>query len=81
MKSEHSIYINFDMNIVAIPKYISNDKISLIVVIKGPEATAGSTLNLLRIKGITVPAIVPIISVATKEEPTTNPSVKLPCHT
>ena len=46
------------------------DKISLIVVMSGPDATAGSTLNLYKRSGIMVPANVPIISVARSEEPT-----------
>lgn len=73
--------MNAERNIVAIPKYISNDKISLIVVMSGPEATAGSTLNLYKTSGMMVPASVPIINVINRELPTTIPSVKLPCHT
>lgn len=50
-------------------------------MIRGPEATAGLTLNLYRIKGIIIPANVPIIKVNRSELLTTKPRVKLPCHT
>lgn len=68
------------MNIEASPKYVLSENISFNVVISGPEATAGSILNRYKIKGIIVPAKVPIIRVRNSEQPTTNPKIALPCQ-
>ena len=47
---------------LAKPKYINNDNISLIVVINGPDATAGSIFKLFINKGTSAPAKVATIS-------------------
>ena len=48
------------------------------VVINGPDATAGSTFNLCIIKGINAPEIVATVSVAKIDMPTKIPRNKVP---
>lgn len=66
-------YVSLDKKKEAIEKYVIKEKISFTVVINGPEATAGSSLHLYKMSGMTVPAIVPSISVSKREQPTTSP--------
>ena len=53
-------------------KYIKIPKISLLVVIKGPVAMAGSIPLLCKNKGINVPTIPATIITATKDTDTAN---------
>jgi hypothetical protein len=48
---------------------MSNPIISLVVVINGPVASAGSILYLFRINGINVPKRPAYVNTATKETP------------
>ena len=59
-------------------KYISNPIISFNVVMKGPEAIAGSKFNLLMIKGTTDPITADTLSVSKIEIPTITPSMVFP---
>ena len=51
---------------------------SLIVVIKGPDATAGSIFSLLIISGTVAPTIVEILNVKNRDTPTMPANQKLP---
>jgi len=74
------IHIKYIKKIEASPKYTVKEKISLSVLINGPEAIAGSILKWYKIIGIIVPANVPIIKDKNSEPPTTKPNIALSCQ-
>lgn len=74
MNLTHKISINA----VAIEKYITNPNISLIVVINGPDAIAGSNLSLLIINGTIKPTAVEIVKVHKIDTPTMSANTQFP---
>ena len=54
-------------------KYTSNPRMSIVVAMTGPDATAGSILKLFSAKGVKVPTIVAIVILINIARPTTIP--------